>query len=143
MQSRITSFVVPSSSLSKARAEREAADRALLEWQQARAASLGLKKWPPEPPRSRVGRPGFAILWKRAPEDSIREGVCPDEVQAEAPPWWKPGMAVFRSEDDQVADMELTSGPQPGDAMRLLEPTDELAQLETQDEDDMSWASPR
>ena len=110
MQTSIKSFAVPASSLCKSRAEREAADQSLFEWQRNRAASLCLE-WPPKRSTSRAGRPSVSMLWKRALEEAIRKGVCPDQVEAAPPRWWKPGMAVFRSEQDQIADMEQVPGP--------------------------------
>ena len=95
------------------KAARKASDLELLEWQQQRAARLGLR-WPPKPQNAkRAGRPTFARLWVLALEQAIRDGHLPDHVESAMPPWWRPGMPVWRSESDVAADMEDASRPEP------------------------------
>ena len=131
MQSSLLSFAVPTHTLGRNKAARKASDLELLEWKQQRAARLGLC-WPPKPQNTkRAGRPTFAGLWVLALEQAIRDGHLPDHVESAMPPWWRPGMPVWRSEPDVAADME--DAPCAGAS---LEPITEPIDL-TEDSDDV------
>ena len=131
------SFAVPTHTLGRDKAARKASDLELLEWQQQRAARLGLR-WPPKPQNAkRPGRPTFARLWVLALEQAIRDGHLPEHVESAMPSWWRPGMPVWRSESDVAADM--ADAPCVGAS---LEPDVELIDLTSDPEDGELRATP-
>ena len=98
MQASHLSFAVPTHTLGRDKGARQAADRELLEWQQQRAARLGLC-CPPKPQNARcAGRPSFGRLWMHALEQAIRDGHLPEHVESASPSQWGPGMPVWRRE---------------------------------------------
>ena len=43
--------------------------------------------------------------WTLALEQAIRDSHLSEHVEAAMPPWWRPGMPVWRSEPEAVSDM--------------------------------------
>ena len=75
------SLAVPTHTLGRDKAARQAADRELLEWQQQGAARLG-PRWPQN--AKRAARPSFGRLWVHALEQATRDDHLPEHARAAA-----------------------------------------------------------
>ena len=69
----------------------------------ADAARVGLP-WPPSQ-RRRVGRPSRQGLREASIADAIKNGPLSQGVPLQVPGWWKPGLKVWRAEEEMEADL--------------------------------------